>query len=306
MSRMGAIAPARDRRLRPLPSPRNARLRACILTDQLDTRQPVRCRLLRWLEPRVARPTPAFIGCGFPGLGRRLILQAGRVAFRIVPACVGGYGWLHRASACAAIEHSDDGILLEDGILTSARLYYQPQVSSDGKSIVGVECLLRSADVRGRIAGPQAILARIGDDAQADAVDWWGHPPGLPRWLALAGFDDLDQHQRPAVSIAEFREPASGLARRGWNAAEADGTGVARKRHHRELRDCDRDHDRVAQERHPDRAGRFRHGLFEPGLSAEAPDRQTQARQVADRWHWRTQGGRHRPGGGPPCRGRWG
>jgi EAL domain-containing protein (putative c-di-GMP-specific phosphodiesterase class I) len=58
-------------------------------------------------------------------------------------------------------------------LLSSARLYFQPQVTSDGKKLVGVECLLRSVDIEGRVSGPQAILGNINDDAQADAVDWW-------------------------------------------------------------------------------------------------------------------------------------
>lgn len=62
---------------------------------------------------------------------------------------------------------------LDHAILTGARLYYQPQVSSDGKSFVGVECLLRSVDDDGRVSGPRTILDDIDDDQQADAVDWW-------------------------------------------------------------------------------------------------------------------------------------
>jgi EAL domain-containing protein (putative c-di-GMP-specific phosphodiesterase class I) len=46
-------------------------------------------------------------------------------------------------------------------------------VSSDGKTIVGVECLLRSVDDAGRVMGPQSILGKIENDAQADALDWW-------------------------------------------------------------------------------------------------------------------------------------
>ncbi len=61
----------------------------------------------------------------------------------------------------------------EGAILTDAHLYYQPQVTSDGKTLVGVECLLRSVDDDGQISGPKTILERIDDDAQADAVDWW-------------------------------------------------------------------------------------------------------------------------------------
>ena len=57
--------------------------------------------------------------------------------------------------------------------LKRARLHYQPQVSSDGKALVGLECLLRSVDGDGSISGPQSILNTIEDDAQADAVDWW-------------------------------------------------------------------------------------------------------------------------------------
>lgn len=62
---------------------------------------------------------------------------------------------------------------LDQAILTGARLYYQPQVSSDAKTLVGVECLLRSVDTTGRVSGPHVILESIRDDAQADAVDWW-------------------------------------------------------------------------------------------------------------------------------------
>ncbi len=58
-------------------------------------------------------------------------------------------------------------------LLSSAHLYYQPQVTSDGKTLVGVECLLRSVDAEGRVSGPQAILGSIEGDVQADAVDWW-------------------------------------------------------------------------------------------------------------------------------------
>ena len=61
----------------------------------------------------------------------------------------------------------------EDAILTGAQLYYQPQVSSDGKTLVGVECLLRSVDAGGRVSGPQTILECIHDDTQANEVDWW-------------------------------------------------------------------------------------------------------------------------------------
>lgn len=61
----------------------------------------------------------------------------------------------------------------EGAILTDARLYYQPQVTSDGETLVGVECLLRSVDADGQISGPKAILERIDDDAQANAIDWW-------------------------------------------------------------------------------------------------------------------------------------
>lgn len=32
---------------------------------------------------------------------------------------------------------------------------------------------MRSVDANGQISGPNAILERINDDAQADAVDWW-------------------------------------------------------------------------------------------------------------------------------------
>ncbi|MDP3474679.1 EAL domain-containing protein [Hydrogenophaga sp.] len=58
-------------------------------------------------------------------------------------------------------------------MLSGARLYYQPQVSADGTSLVGVECLLRSVDAQGAVSGPQTILGTIENDAQADAVDWW-------------------------------------------------------------------------------------------------------------------------------------
>lgn len=46
-------------------------------------------------------------------------------------------------------------------------------MSSDAKTLVGVECLLRSVDSGGQVSGPRVILESIGDDAQADAVDWW-------------------------------------------------------------------------------------------------------------------------------------
>ncbi|KPH81996.1 MULTISPECIES: EAL domain-containing protein [Bosea] len=62
---------------------------------------------------------------------------------------------------------------LDHAILTGARLYYQPQVSSDGKTFVGVECLLRSVDGDGQVSGPQSILGGIDGVEQADAVDWW-------------------------------------------------------------------------------------------------------------------------------------
>jgi EAL domain-containing protein (putative c-di-GMP-specific phosphodiesterase class I) len=57
--------------------------------------------------------------------------------------------------------------------LSSARLYYQPQVTSDGKTLVGIECLLRSIDAEGRVSGPQFILGSVENDTQADALDWW-------------------------------------------------------------------------------------------------------------------------------------
>lgn len=62
---------------------------------------------------------------------------------------------------------------LDHAILTGACLHYQPQVSSDGQTFVGVESLLRSVDADGRVSGPQTILNLIEDDAQANAVDWW-------------------------------------------------------------------------------------------------------------------------------------
>ena len=61
----------------------------------------------------------------------------------------------------------------EDTNFTAARLYYQPQVTSDGRTIIGVECLLRSVDADGRVFGPQTILGKIGNDIQANALDWW-------------------------------------------------------------------------------------------------------------------------------------
>ena len=65
------------------------------------------------------------------------------------------------------------GSTSEDDILDSARLYYQPQVSSDGKTFVGVESLLRSVTADGSVAGPGGILDKVVDDATADALDWW-------------------------------------------------------------------------------------------------------------------------------------
>lgn len=61
----------------------------------------------------------------------------------------------------------------KDEVLKGARLYYQPQVTADGKTLVGVESLLRCIDAGGRISGPKSIFDRIGDDAEADIVDWW-------------------------------------------------------------------------------------------------------------------------------------
>jgi EAL domain-containing protein (putative c-di-GMP-specific phosphodiesterase class I) len=61
----------------------------------------------------------------------------------------------------------------EDTILNSAQLFYQPQVSSDGKAFVGVECLLRSVGSDGAVRGPGSILDKVVDDATADALDWW-------------------------------------------------------------------------------------------------------------------------------------
>lgn len=58
-------------------------------------------------------------------------------------------------------------------IFAGAQLYFQPQVSSDGRVLAGVECLLRHVDAAGLVSGPQKILERIEDDAQADAIDWW-------------------------------------------------------------------------------------------------------------------------------------
>ncbi|WP_054141056.1 EAL domain-containing protein [Bosea sp. AAP35] len=58
-------------------------------------------------------------------------------------------------------------------MLADARLFYQPQVSSDGKTLLGVECLLRSVHPDGAVSGPDGILGRIDSDAQADQLDWW-------------------------------------------------------------------------------------------------------------------------------------
>ena len=99
---------------------------------------------------------------------------------------------------------------LDHAILTGARLYYQPQVSSDGKTFVGVECLLRSVDGEGQISGPHAILDRIDDDAQADAVDWWvirqACTDGL-RWPKLTMSINISARQFQSPDFA--RHPAS-------------------------------------------------------------------------------------------------
>lgn len=90
--------------------------------------------------------------------------------------------------------------------LSRARLYYQPQVTSDGKALVGVECLLRSVDAEGRVSGPQAILGSIEDDAQADALDGWvirqACIDGL-RWPALTISINVSARQFQSPDFAE-------------------------------------------------------------------------------------------------------
>lgn len=65
------------------------------------------------------------------------------------------------------------GPTTEGPILATAQLFYQPQVSSDGKTFAGVECLLRSVEADGAVRGPGAILDQVVDDATADTLDWW-------------------------------------------------------------------------------------------------------------------------------------
>ncbi|HEY5794344.1 MAG TPA: EAL domain-containing protein [Bosea sp. (in: a-proteobacteria)] len=97
-------------------------------------------------------------------------------------------------------------LLWRTDILSNARLYYQPQVSADGKRLIGVESLLRSVDSEGRIAGPQRILARIDDDAEANAVDWWvirhACTDGL-RWPGLTISINISARQFQARDFAQ-------------------------------------------------------------------------------------------------------
>lgn len=58
-------------------------------------------------------------------------------------------------------------------MLHTAQLYYQPQVTTDGRQFVGVEALLRMVHNDGSVSGPQAILDQVQDDADGAALDWW-------------------------------------------------------------------------------------------------------------------------------------
>lgn len=58
-------------------------------------------------------------------------------------------------------------------MLKSARLYYQPQVTTDGRQFVGVEALLRVINDDGTVSGPQSILDKVQDDINGAALDWW-------------------------------------------------------------------------------------------------------------------------------------
>ena len=90
-------------------------------------------------------------------------------------------------------------------ILSNARLYYQPQVTNDGKTISGVEGLLRSVDAAGKISGPNAILDQIENDAQADEIDWWviqqACNDGL-RWPKLTVSINISARQFQSPSFA--------------------------------------------------------------------------------------------------------
>lgn len=93
-----------------------------------------------------------------------------------------------------------------DIMLSAARLHYQPQVSADGKLLVGLECLLRSVGPDGAISGPQAILGSIQDDAQADAVDWWVIRQAFTdalRWPQLTIAINISARQFQAADFAE-------------------------------------------------------------------------------------------------------
>ncbi|AOG05751.1 EAL domain-containing protein [Bosea sp. RAC05] len=93
----------------------------------------------------------------------------------------------------------------EDAIFTSARLYYQPQVSADGKVLIGLECLLRAVAPDGSISGPGAILDSIADDAQADALDWWVIRQALTdglRWPQLPVAINISARQFQAPDFA--------------------------------------------------------------------------------------------------------
>ncbi|WP_376987785.1 EAL domain-containing protein [Bosea sp. R86505] len=93
----------------------------------------------------------------------------------------------------------------EDAIITSARLYYQPQVSADGKALVGLECLLRAVAPDGSVSGPGAILDHLADEAQADALDWWVIRQALLdalRWPQLSVAINISARQFQAPDFA--------------------------------------------------------------------------------------------------------
>ncbi|MGL5735713.1 MAG: EAL domain-containing protein, partial [Beijerinckiaceae bacterium] len=58
-------------------------------------------------------------------------------------------------------------------MLDLAQLYFQPQVTADGRQCVGAEALLRARGLDGRITGPKAILLMAESEADEDALDWW-------------------------------------------------------------------------------------------------------------------------------------